>query len=91
MIFILGFMCLVTCNLCHDVFTVSHEKQIDSLNAPYSYIEKQLDSLKSASEPKKDEVNKLKELDRIISAEQAELEKLVKCSSDLKERVSART
>nr|XP_029121753.1 structural maintenance of chromosomes protein 4 isoform X2 [Elaeis guineensis] len=71
-----------------DMELAKSQKEIDSLNAQYSYIEKQLDSLKSASEPKKDEVNKLKELDRIISAEQAELENLVKCSSDLKEQAS---
>ncbi|XP_008796541.2 structural maintenance of chromosomes protein 4 [Phoenix dactylifera] len=64
------------------------QKEIDSLNVQHSYIEKQLDSLKSATEPKKDEVNRLKELDRIISAEQAELERLVKCSSNLKERAT---
>ncbi|KAG1358997.1 structural maintenance of chromosomes protein 4 [Cocos nucifera] len=64
------------------------QKEIDSLNAQHSYIEKQLDSLKAASEPKRDEVNRLKELDRIISEEQTELEKLVQCSSNLKERAS---
>lgn len=80
-------MCLIKCDLCHDLLSFSFI-QIDSLNAQHSYIEKQLDSLKAASEPKKDEVNRLKELDRIISAEQTQLEKLVKCSSNLKERVS---
>ncbi|ONK68794.1 uncharacterized protein A4U43_C05F16100 [Asparagus officinalis] len=64
------------------------QKEIDSLNAQHSYIEKQLHSLKVASEPKKDELDRLKELDRLIHAEEKELEKLSKCSATLKERAS---
>lgn len=63
--------------------------QIDSLSAQYSYIEKQLGSLKTASQPKTDEVNRLKELDQIMIMEEQELEKLTRCSGKLKERVSA--
>ncbi|WOL08544.1 structural maintenance of chromosomes protein 4 [Canna indica] len=64
------------------------QKEIDSLKEQHNYIKKQLESLKAASQPKKDELSRLKELDSIISAEQSELEKLVKCSSTLKERAS---
>ncbi|KAM0933788.1 putative structural maintenance of chromosomes protein [Dioscorea sansibarensis] len=64
------------------------QKEIDSLSAQYSDIEKQLDSLKTASQPKTDEVNRLKELDQIISMEERELEKLTRCSGKLKERAS---
>lgn len=63
-------------------------KQIDSLNAQHKYIEKQLDSLKAASQPGKDELERLEELKKIISAEEKELERLTKCSKKLKERVS---
>ncbi|RWW19735.1 hypothetical protein GW17_00016185 [Ensete ventricosum] len=59
---------------------------VDSLNEHHRYVIKQLESLKVASNPKKDELNRLKELDNVISAEQSELEKLGQCSSTLKER-----
>lgn len=62
--------------------------QIDSLNAQHSYIVKQLDSLKTASQPKKDELNRLEELESIIAIEQREIDKIVECSRTLKERVS---
>ncbi|XP_042418803.1 structural maintenance of chromosomes protein 4-like [Zingiber officinale] len=64
------------------------QKEIDSLNEQHNYIKSQLVALKAASQPKKEELNRLKELDGIISAEQSEIEKLVKCSSTLKERAS---
>ncbi|KAH7671753.1 Structural maintenance of chromosomes protein [Dioscorea alata] len=64
------------------------QKEIDSLSAQYSYIEKQLGSLKTASQPKTDEVNRLKELDQIMTMEEQELEKLTRCSGKLKERAS---
>ncbi|KAK9989099.1 hypothetical protein SO802_029338 [Lithocarpus litseifolius] len=37
-------------------------QQIDSLNSQHSYIEKQLDSLEAASQPRKDELDRLEEL-----------------------------
>lgn len=58
------------------------------MNAQHSYIERQLDTLKATSKPPKDELNRLKELESIIQAEEKELEKLSKCSSKLKARVS---
>nr|CAD1825703.1 unnamed protein product [Ananas comosus var. bracteatus] len=61
-------------------------KEIDSLNAQYSYNEKRLGSLKTASQPKEDDLCRLEELDHIILAEQRELDKLAKCSSKLKDR-----
>ncbi|CAL9187640.1 unnamed protein product [Musa hybrid cultivar] len=63
-------------------------KEVDSLNEHHRYVIKQLESLKVASKPKKDELNRLKELADVISAEQSELEKLVQCSSTLKERAA---
>ncbi|KAJ6683904.1 hypothetical protein OIU85_007587 [Salix viminalis] len=47
------------------------QKEIDSLNTEHSYLDKQLGSLKAASEPKKDELNRLEELKRIILKEKA--------------------
>jgi structural maintenance of chromosome 4 len=61
------------------------------MNAQYSYNEKRLDSLKAASQPKDDELGRMKELDDIISTEQVELKKLAKSSSKLKDKVSAHT
>lgn len=57
------------------------------MKAQHDYIEKQLDSLKAASQPRKDELDRLKELDRIISSEEQELERLAQGSKKLKEKV----
>lgn len=59
------------------------------MNAQYIYNENRLDALKAASQPKADEVRRMKELDGIISCEQAELNRLTKCSSKLKDQASA--
>lgn len=59
------------------------------MNAQYTYNENRLDALKAASQPKADEVRRMKELDGIISSEQAELNRLTKCSSKLKDQASA--
>uniref|UniRef100_A0A0A9D3Y9 Uncharacterized protein n=1 Tax=Arundo donax TaxID=35708 RepID=A0A0A9D3Y9_ARUDO len=64
------------------------KKEVESMNAQYSYNEKRLDSLKAAAQPKADEVCRMKELDGIISAEQVELNRLTKCSSKLKDQAS---
>lgn len=61
------------------------------MNAQYIYNEKRLGSLKAASQPKADELRRMEELDGIISSEQAELDRLTKCSSKLKDKVSAYT
>lgn len=63
------------------------QKQIDSLNTEYKYLEKQLDSLEAASRPKKDEVHRLKELKKIISTEEKEIDRLIEGSKQLKEQV----
>ncbi|KAG2619208.1 hypothetical protein PVAP13_3NG140858 [Panicum virgatum] len=59
------------------------KKEVESMNAQYIYNEKRLDSLKAASQPKADEVRRMKELDAIISSEQVELNRLTKCSKKL--------
>ncbi|CAA7406929.1 unnamed protein product [Spirodela intermedia] len=64
------------------------QKEIDSLNAQYNYIERQLGSLKAASLPGKDELERLEDLQKIIYAEENELERLAKCSTRLKEKAS---
>ncbi|KAK6129250.1 hypothetical protein DH2020_036959 [Rehmannia glutinosa] len=62
------------------------QKEIDSLKLLLGDIEKQLDSLKAASEPIKEEVARLKELGNIISAEEKEIDRLMRCSKQLKEK-----
>ena len=57
------------------------------MNSQHSYIEKQLDSLKAASQPKKDELERLKALKKIISAEEKEIDRLMDGSKQLKEKV----
>lgn len=61
--------------------------QVDSLTSQHDYIEKQLDSLKAASRPKKDELDRLKELKKIILAEEREVNRLTDGSKQLKEKV----
>ncbi|XP_057491270.1 structural maintenance of chromosomes protein 4 [Actinidia eriantha] len=62
------------------------QKEIDSMNMQIVYLEKQLDSLKAASEPRKDELNRLDELRKIISAEENEIDRLTQFSKQLKEK-----
>ncbi|KAG0473867.1 hypothetical protein HPP92_015724 [Vanilla planifolia] len=64
-------------------------KEAESFAAEHSYIEKQLSTLKTASEPRKDELMRLKELENIISTEEKEVGKLSKCSSKLRDRATA--
>ena len=61
--------------------------QVDSLNSQYNYIEKQLDSLEAASTPQEDELDRLKELKKIVSAEEREINRLTNGSKQLKEKV----
>lgn len=63
-------------------------KEISSLSEQYTYKQKQLKSLKDASEPKEDEINRLEELKIVISTETAEIQKLTKCSSKLKDKAT---
>ncbi|PIA44296.1 hypothetical protein AQUCO_01700121v1 [Aquilegia coerulea] len=62
------------------------QKEIDSLNEQHSYIEKQLDSLKAASQPRSEELARLVELKNTISAEEKELERLTTGSMKLNEK-----
>lgn len=57
------------------------------MNSQHSYIEKQLDSLEAASRPNEDELDRLKELKEIISAEEREISRLTDGSKQLKEKV----
>lgn len=61
--------------------------QIESLKSQHGDLGKQLHSLKVASEPRKDEVDRLQELKEIIAAEEKEIERLTKGSKKLKEKV----
>ncbi|XP_059670338.1 structural maintenance of chromosomes protein 4-like [Cornus florida] len=62
------------------------QKEIDSLNSQYVYLGKQLDALKAASEPGKDELSRLEELRKTICAEEKEIERLAQGSKELKEK-----
>lgn len=62
-------------------------QQIDSLNSQHGYLGKQLNSLEAASRPRKDETDRLEELKKIISAEEKEIDRLVRGSKQLKEKV----
>ncbi|XP_073219945.1 structural maintenance of chromosomes protein 4 isoform X2 [Cicer arietinum] len=64
------------------------QKEVDSLNSQHGYIEKQLRSLEAASKPQEDELDRLKDLKKIISAEEREINKLTEGSKKLKEKVS---
>ena len=50
------------------------------MNSQHSYIEKQLDSLEAASQPRKDELDRLVELKKIISKEEKEIVKFIQGS-----------
>ncbi|CAB4275028.1 unnamed protein product [Prunus armeniaca] len=64
------------------------QKEIDSLNSQHGYLEKQIGSLEAASQPKKDELDRLAELKNIISLEEKEMDKLTQGSKQLKEKAS---
>ncbi|KAH0457445.1 hypothetical protein IEQ34_012760 [Dendrobium chrysotoxum] len=64
------------------------QKEVDSHATQHSYIEKQLDALKAAAEPKNDDLSRLKELEDIISVEDKEVNKLSRCSNKLKDRAT---
>lgn len=64
------------------------QKEIDSLNTQNDYLKNQLESLKSAAQPRKEEVTRLAELQNIISAEEKEIAKLTQGSKKLKEKAS---
>ncbi|KAK4271995.1 hypothetical protein QN277_020606 [Acacia crassicarpa] len=61
------------------------QKEVDSLNSQHSYIEKQLASLEAASQPKKDELDRMEQLKKIISTEELDINRLIDGSKQLKE------
>ncbi|KAG5540030.1 hypothetical protein RHGRI_020310 [Rhododendron griersonianum] len=63
-----------------------NQKEIYSLKTEHGYLEKHLDSLKAASEPNKDELDRLEELRKIISAEENEIDRLTQGSKQLNEK-----
>lgn len=69
-----------------DIFHSLH-LQVDSLKSQHNYIEKQLASLETASNPQEDELDRLNELKNIISAEEREIDRLTNGSKELKEKV----
>lgn len=60
---------------------------MESLRSQQHYLEKQLETLKAASEPVDDEVDRVKELKKIITTEEKELDRLTQGSKQLKEKV----
>ncbi|XP_047162412.1 structural maintenance of chromosomes protein 4 [Vigna umbellata] len=62
------------------------QKEVDSLSSQFNYIEKQLDSLEAASMPQEDELERLEELKKIVSAEEKEIKRLTNGSKQLKEK-----
>ncbi|CAL1392134.1 unnamed protein product [Linum trigynum] len=65
------------------------QKEIDSLKSEHSYLKKQLASLEAASQPKNDELDRLLELEKMISAEEKEIDRLMQGSKELKEKALA--
>nr|XP_016513692.1 PREDICTED: structural maintenance of chromosomes protein 4-like [Nicotiana tabacum] len=63
-------------------------KEIDSLKSQHNDLKKQLDALRIASEPIKEEVSRLKELKKIMSAEEKEMDRLTQSSQQLKKKAS---
>ncbi|KAK2994629.1 hypothetical protein RJ640_025683 [Escallonia rubra] len=69
-----------------EMESAKSQREIDSLNSQEVYLEKQLDSLKAASEPKKDELDRLQELGRSVSKEEKEISRLTEGSKQLKQK-----
>ncbi|XP_057521763.1 structural maintenance of chromosomes protein 4-like [Amaranthus tricolor] len=64
------------------------QKEIDSLNTERDYLKKQLNSLKSAAQPRKEEVARLAELQKIIFTEEKEIAQLTHGSQKLKDKAA---
>ncbi|GAB4831648.1 Structural maintenance of chromosomes protein 4 [Ancistrocladus abbreviatus] len=62
------------------------QKEIDSLKTQHDYLESQLSSLRAASRPRKEEVNRLEELKKVTSAEEKEIDRLAQGSKELKHK-----
>ncbi|GMH05121.1 hypothetical protein Nepgr_006961 [Nepenthes gracilis] len=61
-------------------------KEIDSFKTQHDYLESQLNSLRDASQPRKDEVARLEELEKVMSAEKKEINRLTQGSKKLKDK-----
>lgn len=57
------------------------------MNTRSNYLKNQLDSLKSAAKPRKEEVTRLAELQKIVNAEEKEIAQLTQGSKKMKEKV----
>ncbi|KAK1271272.1 Structural maintenance of chromosomes protein 4 [Acorus gramineus] len=64
------------------------QKEIDNLKAQYREIEQKLYTLRNDSQPKAEELARVKELEKVIALEEKEMERLTKCSKKLKDKAS---
>ncbi|KAL9262973.1 Structural maintenance of chromosomes protein 4-like protein [Drosera capensis] len=64
------------------------QKEIESLKTQNEYLENQLNSLLAASQPRKDEVDRLKHLKQEISTEEKEIYRLSESSKELKSKAA---
>ncbi|GAB2234374.1 hypothetical protein Drorol1_Dr00003624 [Drosera rotundifolia] len=64
------------------------QKEIESLKTQNEYLENQLNSLRAASQPRKDEVDRLKHLKQEISTEENEIYRLSESSKELKSKAA---
>ncbi|KAK1305515.1 Structural maintenance of chromosomes protein 4 [Acorus calamus] len=64
------------------------QKEIENLKAQHREIEQKLDTLRNDSQPKAEELARLKELEKVIALEEKEMERLTKCSKKLKDKAS---
>ncbi|KAK1259586.1 Structural maintenance of chromosomes protein 4 [Acorus gramineus] len=64
------------------------QKEIDNLKAQHREIEQKLDTLRNDSQPKAEELARVKELEKVIASEEKEMERLTKCSKKLKDKAS---
>ncbi|CAM8972758.1 unnamed protein product [Rhodiola kirilowii] len=64
------------------------QKEIDNYKAEHCILEKQLGSLRAASKLNKDDLDTMKELKKIVVAEELEINRLLEGSKSLKEQAS---
>ncbi|GAB2287864.1 Structural maintenance of chromosomes protein 4 [Dionaea muscipula] len=69
---------------CLEMEVAKSQKEIDSLKTQHGYLENQLNSLRAASQPRKDEVDRLQELKEEICLEEKEIKRLSGASKELK-------
>ncbi|KAK4772858.1 hypothetical protein SAY87_027877 [Trapa incisa] len=71
-----------------EMVLAKSQKEIESLHSQHSYLEKQLSSLEAASQPKKDELDRLVVLKKVITVEEREINRLIQESKQLKVMVA---